>query len=63
MPVDVGIDIFGPVNAQRLHNNDVGKDKGYLIVPTPIENPPILRIQYFREVAPHDTLRCGISDG
>ena len=46
-------DLLGPADAQHLCKNDVGKDKGSLGVPTPIEYPPSFRCQNGRETAPH----------
>ena len=42
-PGDPGPDILGPADAQNLGQHDVGEDKGYLIVPTPVEEPPSFR--------------------
>ena len=33
-------DLLGPADAQRLFENDVGKDEGSLGVPTPTNNTP-----------------------
>ena len=38
-PCDPGPDLSGPADAQRLRKNGMGKDEGYLGVPTPVENP------------------------
>ena len=55
-----GPDLSGPADSQRLHKNDMGKDEGYLRVPTPIENPPPFCGQDFCEAAPHYTRGRGI---
>ena len=46
------LDLLGPAYTQRLHEDDVGKDKGYIRVPTPTKNPPPFRGQDLREAAP-----------
>ena len=46
-------DLFGPADAQRLCNNNVGEDKEYLGVPNPIENSPSFHCQDGRESVPH----------
>ena len=46
-------DILGPTDTQRLSNNNVGEDKGYLGVPTSAEKPCPLRYQDGREAAPY----------
>ena len=51
-PGDPGPDLSGPVDAQRLRKNDVGKDEGSLGVPTPVKNPPPFHGEDFQEAAP-----------
>ena len=46
-------DLLGPADAQRLRKNDVVKDKGYLGISTPTENPPPFCSHYGREAALH----------
>ena len=55
-----GPDLLGPMNAQRLRKNDVGKDEGSLGVPTPAENPLPFRGQNCCEAAPHRSGGRGI---
>ena len=45
-------DLPGPVDAQRLRENDVGKYKEPLGVPTTVEYNPPLRVKYGRKLAP-----------
>ena len=52
-PGDPFLDILFPADTQYLRENDVGKDKGPLGVPTPTKSPPSFCCQYFREAAPH----------
>ena len=59
-PRNPGPDLLGPAYAQRLCENDVGEDEGYLGVPTPTENPPLFRGQDFHETAPHCYIGRGI---
>ena len=59
-PRDPGPDLSGLADAQRLRENDVGKDKGSLGVPTPSDNPPIFCGEDSREAAPHRSRGRGI---
>ena len=59
-PGDLRLDLLCPADAQRLRKNDVDKDKGYIRVPTPVENPPPFRCKYYREAAPHCYLGHGV---
>ena len=57
---DLGPDISGSADAQRLCEKNVGEDEGYLRVPTPTNNPPPFRGQDSRETAPYCTGGRGI---
>ena len=46
-------DLMGPADAQRLYEDDVGKDKGFLGVPTLINYPLPFQGQDGREAVPN----------
>ena len=62
VPRDPGPDLSGLAEAQRLSENDVGKDEGSLGVPTPIKNPPPFHGHESRKSAPYCTGGRGIPD-
>ena len=43
-PGDARIDISGPLDAQYINENDVFKYKGYLGVPIPFKDPPVITL-------------------
>ena len=53
LPSDPRPDLLGPADAQHLCEDDIGKDKGYLGVPTTAKNPLPFHRQYGREAAPY----------
>ena len=57
---DPGPDISGLEDAQRIPDNNVGKDKGSLGVPTPAKNLPPLCGQDSRKLAPHSSGGRGV---
>ena len=60
LPGDPHPDLLGPADTQRLCNNNVSKDEGSLVVPTPTKNPLPFHSQYGREAAPHCTRGRGV---
>ena len=52
-PGDPFPDLLGPADAQRLYEDNVGKDKGSLGVPTPVDYPLPFHNQDVREAAPY----------
>ena len=46
-------DLLGPADDKRLCEDDVGKEKGSLGVPTPVHYPLLFHGQDGREAAPH----------
>ena len=59
-PGDLGLDISGPMDTQRLCGDNVGKDEGTIRVLGPPEYLPSLRSQYGRELAPYCTIGRGV---
>ena len=60
---DAGPDLLGPADVQHLCHYDVDKDKGYLIFPTMVKDPPPLLCQYLLELTPHRSRGRGLPDG
>ena len=59
-PGDLCPDLLGPADAQHLREDDAGKDKGSLGVPTPVNYPLPLHGQYGHEAEPHFSYGRGI---
>ena len=59
-PDDPRPDLPGPADAQRLREDNVGNDKGYLGVPTPVDKPLPFHGQDGCESAPHCSCGRGI---
>ena len=60
LPGDPRLDIPGPADAQHLCGDNVGKEKGSLGVPTPVNYPLPFHGQYGPEAAPHCSFGRGI---
>ena len=60
LPDNLRSDLPGPANAQRLREDDLGKDKGYLGVQTPVNYPLPFHGHYGREAEPHCSCGRGI---
>ena len=60
LPGDPRPDFLGPPDAQRLSDDEMGKDKGSLGVPIPVNYPLPFHGQYGREAAPHCFCGCRI---
>ena len=53
LPGDTCSDLHGPMDAQSLREDNMGKDEGPLRVPGPPEYPSPLHIQDCRELDPY----------
>ena len=59
-PRYLGSDLSIPADSQRPRKNNVGKEEGYLRVPTPIKNPPPFHCQDSHKLVPHCTGGRGV---